>query len=188
MCCTLLDNLSANALRLCRRDAFKSRLPPARFTSSHLATWASLEPLLYPSQCLRGTFRASLVTESGRLCHRRHQSRGGDGDGLISKEKCDRTRKAQGSRRGTEVTRGEGRVGGLQFSNLFVLLRSLKGFLCNERVPFQEEHVVVVGGGVGGRGGLTEPRLAYRHLKSTKRESQPACRCSLFHQSFSSRC
>lgn len=30
---------------------------------------------------------------------------------------------------------------GLQFSNLFVLLRSLKGFLCNERVPFQEEHV-----------------------------------------------
>lgn len=83
------------------------------------------------------------MTESGRLCHRRHQSRGGDGDGLISKEKCDRTRKAQGSRRGTEVTRGGSGEGmrGLQFSNLFVLLRSLKGFLCNERVPFQEEHV-----------------------------------------------
>lgn len=36
---------------------------------------------------------------------------------------------------------------GLQFSNLFVLLRSLKGFLCNERVPFQEEHVEEEDGG-----------------------------------------
>lgn len=80
---------------------------------------------------------------------------------------------------------GWGMMRGLQFSNLFVLLRSLKGFLCNERIyAFQEEHVEEEDGG----GWTDRAAAAYRHLKSTKRESLPACRCSLFHQSFSSRC